>query len=153
MDHHHGSEENQPGWEYHDPGLVDPATGGWTPCRTYAAHPSRRGLEDDVIVDRGPVPQSARLWRTPVGLLFIDGGHTEEPPTPTTRAGRARWRTAGAGVHDVFPDPADGGQAPYGVYLGALASAASPRSPCRVRCGSWNAPARARYQSGSVQSS
>ena len=27
-------------------------------------------------------------------------------------------------IHDVFPDPADGGQAPYRIYCRALASGA-----------------------------
>ncbi|HYZ99013.1 MAG TPA: class I SAM-dependent methyltransferase, partial [Acidimicrobiales bacterium] len=27
VDHHRGSEENQPGWEWHDPELVDERTG------------------------------------------------------------------------------------------------------------------------------
>ena len=27
VDHHHGSEEHQPGWEYHDTSMVDPVTG------------------------------------------------------------------------------------------------------------------------------
>lgn len=27
IDHHHGSEEHQPGWEYHDESMVDPVTG------------------------------------------------------------------------------------------------------------------------------
>jgi hypothetical protein len=27
VDHHHGSEENQPGWQWHDASLVDPASG------------------------------------------------------------------------------------------------------------------------------
>ena len=27
VDHHHGSEENQAGWEWHDADLVDPVTG------------------------------------------------------------------------------------------------------------------------------
>ena len=42
IDHHHGSEEHQPGWEYHDASLVDEVTG----AVRYASHvPShaRRG--------------------------------------------------------------------------------------------------------------
>ena len=27
LDHHRGSEENQPGWEWHEPDLVDPEVG------------------------------------------------------------------------------------------------------------------------------
>ena len=63
----------------------------------------------------------ARLWQTPLGLVFIDGGHTDKRPAPTTRAGPP-WVTPGGAlaIHDVFPDPADGGQAPYRIYRQAL---------------------------------
>ena len=77
VDHHHGSEENQPGWEYHDPGLVNPRTGRLDTLPHMRATLGDAGVEDDVIVVVGRSAQVARLWRTPVGLLFIDGGHTE----------------------------------------------------------------------------
>ena len=81
------------------------------------------GVEDDVIVIVGRSAQVARLWRTPVGLLFIDGGHTEAAARGDYE-GWARWVAPGGAlaIHDVFPDPADGGQAPYGIYRRALAS-------------------------------
>jgi len=56
-------------------------------------------------------------------MLFIDGGHAEEHAT-NDYLGFGRWVARGAAMvfHDVFPDPADGGQAPYRVYLRALGS-------------------------------
>jgi hypothetical protein len=65
----------------------------------------------------------ARLWRTPLGLVFIDGGHTDEA-AGTDYVGWSPWVTAGGAlaIHDVFPDPADGGQAPYRIYRQALES-------------------------------
>src|SRR2546423_9880544 len=71
VDHHHGSEENQPGWEYHDPGLVDPRTGRLDTLPHVRATLGDAGVEDDVIVIVGRSAQVARLWRTPVGPLLI----------------------------------------------------------------------------------
>jgi MMP 1-O-methyltransferase len=123
VDHHHGSEENQPGWEYHDPSLVDPRTGRLDTLPHLRATLGGAGVEDDVIVIVGRSAQVARLWRTPVGLLFIDGGHTEAAARADYE-GWARWVAPGGAlaIHDVFPDPADGGQAPLGIYRRALAS-------------------------------
>jgi MMP 1-O-methyltransferase len=125
VDHHHGSEENQPGWEYHDPSLVDPRTGRLDTLPHLRATLGGAGLDEDVIVVVGWSARVARLWATPLGLLFIDGGHTEAA-AQADYEGWARWVAPGGAlaIHDVFPDPADGGQAPYGIYLQALASGA-----------------------------
>jgi MMP 1-O-methyltransferase len=125
VDHHHGSEENQPGWEYHDPSLVDPRTGRLDTLPHLRATLGGAGLEEDVIVVVGGSARVARLWATPLGLLFIDGGHTVAA-AQADYEGWARWVAPGGAlaIHDVFPDPADGGQAPYGIYLRALASGA-----------------------------
>jgi MMP 1-O-methyltransferase len=122
IDHHRGSEEHQPGWEYHDPGLVDPAAGLIDTLPRLRATLVRAGLEDDVIAIVGRSPDVARLWRTPLGLLFIDGGHTDAA-AQQDYDGWARWVAPGGAlaIHDVFPDPADGGQAPFRIYQRALA--------------------------------
>jgi MMP 1-O-methyltransferase len=125
VDHHRGSEENQPGWEYHDLGLVDARTGRLDTLPHVRATLGDAGVEDDVIVVVGRSAQVARLWRTPVGLLFIDGGHTEAAAQADYEGWARQVAPGGAlAIHDVFPDPADGGQAPYGIYLRALASGA-----------------------------
>jgi predicted O-methyltransferase YrrM len=125
VDHHHGSEENQPGWEYHDTHLVDPATGRLDTLPHLRATLAAAGVEDDVIVVVGRSADVARLWRTPLGMLFIDGGHTDVAAT-TDYEGWAPWIAPGGllAIHDVFPDPADGGQAPYRIYLRAVRSGA-----------------------------
>jgi MMP 1-O-methyltransferase len=125
VDHHHGSEENQAGWEHHDPSLVDPCTGRMDTMPTFRKTIGSAGLEDHVIAIVGASRTVAALWRTPVALLFIDGGHAEEH-AQADYAGWAPWVVVGGAlvIHDVFPDPADGGQAPYHVYLRALASGA-----------------------------
>jgi predicted O-methyltransferase YrrM len=123
VDHHHGSEENQPGWEYHDAELVDPATGRLDTLPHFRAALAGAGLEDQVIAIVGTSAAVASLWRVPLGLLFIDGGHTDAAAS-TDYEGWAPWVAHGGAlaIHDVFPDPADGGQAPYRIYQRALRS-------------------------------
>jgi predicted O-methyltransferase YrrM len=123
VDHHRGSEEQQPGWEYHDPALVDPEVGLMDTLPTMRRTLHAAGVEDRVIAVVGRSPAVARLWNTPVGLCFIDGGHTDEH----ARGDYEGWahHVAPGGllvIHDVFPNPEDGGQAPYRIYLRALES-------------------------------
>jgi len=125
VDHHHGSEENQPGWEYHDASLVDPATGRLDTLPFFRSTLTGLGLDDDVIAIVGRSADVARLWRVPLGMLFIDGGHTEGAAQGDYEGWAPRVAPGGAlAIHDVFPDPADGGQAPYHIYCRALASGA-----------------------------
>jgi hypothetical protein len=82
-------------------------------------------VEDDVVAIVGRSADVARLWRTPLGMLFIDGGHTEAA-AQWDYQGWAPWVAIGGAlaIHDVFPDPADGGRAPFMIYQRALASGA-----------------------------
>jgi predicted O-methyltransferase YrrM len=123
IDHHRGSEEHQPGWEYHDASLVDPAAGRIDTLPRLRSTLAGAGLEDDVIAIVGRSVDVARLWRTPLGMLFIDGGHTDAAAQWDYESW-APWIAVGGAlaIHDVFPDPADGGQAPFRVYQRALAS-------------------------------
>jgi MMP 1-O-methyltransferase len=125
VDHHRGSEEHQPGWEYHDPGLVDPGTGRIDTLPRLRATLAAAGVEDDVIAIVGRSADVARLWRTPLGVLFIDGGHSDAA-AQSDYAGWAPWVAPGGvlAIHDVFPDPADGGRPPFLIYERALASGA-----------------------------
>ncbi|WP_408638164.1 class I SAM-dependent methyltransferase [Nonomuraea corallina] len=125
VDHHRGSEEIQPGWAHHDPTLVDPRFGKMDSLPTFRATIAAAGLEDEVIAIVGRSDRVAKLWATPLGMLFIDGGHSEEPVTRDYEGWAPHVMPGGALVfHDVYPDPADGGQAPYRVYLRALDSGA-----------------------------
>ncbi|MGW5675719.1 class I SAM-dependent methyltransferase [Streptomyces sp. NPDC003860] len=125
VDHHRGSEEQQPGWEYHDPTVVDPEVGRMDTLPTFRRTLHRAGLEQHVIAVVGRSPQVARVWGSPLGLLFIDGGHTDEHATGDYEGWAPHLAQDGLLViHDVFPDPADGGQAPYRIYRRALESGA-----------------------------
>jgi MMP 1-O-methyltransferase len=121
VDHHRGSEENQPGWEHHDPTLVDAETGLIDTLPTFRRNIHRAGLEDNVVAVVGDSVTFAAYFATPAALVFIDGGHGVEP----AHADYDAWsnRVAPGGylvIHDVFPDPADGGRPPYEIYLRAL---------------------------------
>ena len=71
----------------------------------------------------------AAWWRRPLDLLFVDGGHTEEAAQADFTGWAPHVSIGGALlVHDVFPDPDDGGQAPYHLYLAALADGFEERS-------------------------
>ncbi len=122
VDHHRGSEENQAGWEHHDAALVDPEFGLMDTLPVFRATIARAGLEDEVVAVVGRSATVAKHWRLPLALLFIDGGHGEEP-AHTDYEGWAPWVRSGGLllIHDVFPDPADGGRPPYEIYLRALA--------------------------------
>lgn len=125
VDHHRGSEEQQPGWEYHDPSVVDPEIGLIDTLPTFRRTLHKAGLEDHVIAIVGRSPQVAAAWGGKLGLVFIDGGHTDEHATGDYEGWAPHVAAGGTLViHDVFPDPADGGQAPYRIYLRALASGA-----------------------------
>ncbi|MFK0115715.1 class I SAM-dependent methyltransferase [Streptomyces sp. NPDC090994] len=127
VDHHRGSEEQQPGWDYHDPETVDPELGVMDTLPAFRRTLYRAGLEDHVVALVGRSPAIAALWRTPLALVFVDGGHTDEHATADYEGWAPRVAEGGLlVVHDVFPDPVDEftGQAPYRVWLRALASGA-----------------------------
>jgi MMP 1-O-methyltransferase len=123
IDHHRGSEEHQPGWEYHDPSLVDPAVGLLDTLPSFRQVIATSGLEAHVIAVVGRSTDVGRYWRAPAGLVFIDGSHTDE----SAQSDYATWspHVAPGGllaIHDVFADPDEGGQAPYRAYQRALDS-------------------------------
>lgn len=123
VDHHHGSEEHQPGWEYHDTSLVDEVSGRFDTLPAFRRTLDDAGLDDTVVAVVGKSAVVARGWRTPLQVLFIDGGHSEAAAQHDFD-GWAKWVTIGGAliIHDVFPDPRDGGRAPYRIYRRALES-------------------------------
>jgi predicted O-methyltransferase YrrM len=123
LDHHRGSEENQPGWEWHEPDLVDSAVGRIDTLPRFRQAVFDAGLEASVVALVGDSPTVGRHWRTPLALLFIDGGHGTEPAHRDYETWSA-WVEPGGLllIHDVFPDPADGGRPPFEIYGRALES-------------------------------
>ena len=116
IDHHRGSEEIQPGWENHDPDLVD-ATGIMDSLPFFRRTIADAGLEGVVIGVVGDSPTIARHWTTPVGLVFVDGAHSEDLVRADYESWAPKLRSGGLLLfHDVFEDPAEGGQGPFRVY-------------------------------------
>ncbi|MDA8341066.1 MAG: class I SAM-dependent methyltransferase [Actinomycetota bacterium] len=123
LDHHHGSEENQAGWPHHDPSLVDPTTGRIDTLPRWRATIVGAGLEHRVVGIVGDSPTVASRWSTPLDFCFIDGGHGTEPAWADYRGWSPHVRPGGwLAIHDVFPDPADGGRPPYELWCAALES-------------------------------
>lgn len=123
VDHHRGSEENQPGWEWHDASLWDAEAGAMDTLPHLRRTLRLARLEETVIPVVGRSATLARHWGRPLGLVFIDGGHGREEAHTDYRAWARHVAEGGVlAIHDVFPDPADGGRPPYEIYGLALAS-------------------------------
>ncbi|MDB1087795.1 class I SAM-dependent methyltransferase [Streptomyces sp. ACA25] len=121
VDHHRGSEEQQPGWEFHDAELADPrdAAGRLDTLPVFRRTLAAAGLEEHVVAVVGRSPQAASVFggAERFGLVFIDGGHTDAHATADYEGWVPQLATNGLLViHDVFPDPADGGQAPFRLW-------------------------------------
>jgi MMP 1-O-methyltransferase len=123
VDHHRGSEENQPGWEYHEPDLVDPVAGRIDTLPHWRRAVTAVALEASVMGVVGDSPTLAARWDRPLVFCFIDGGHGDEPAWADFRGWAPHVAVGGwLAIHDVFPDPADGGRPPYELYTAALGS-------------------------------
>lgn len=123
VDHHRGSEEHQPGWEYHDTSLVDPHTGTLDTSARFRRTMFDAGLEQTVIGLLAGSSMAARVWGKPADFVFIDGGHSMQA-AQNDYDGWAKWVRLGGAllIHDVFPNPEDGGRPPYEIYCQALAT-------------------------------
>jgi predicted O-methyltransferase YrrM len=123
LDHHHGSEENQAGWEHHDTTLVDARTGRIDTLPHWRRTIVGAELEPWVIGLVGDSSTVASRWSTPLAFCFIDGGHGAEPAWADFRGWAPHVVSGGwLAIHDVFPDPADGGRPPYELWRAALDS-------------------------------
>ena len=123
VDHHRGSEENQPGWEHHEPDLVDPVAGRIDTLLHWRQTVTATGLERTVVGVVGDSPTVAARWDRPLAFCFIDGGHGAEPAWADFRGWSPRVAVgAWLAIHDVFPDPRKGGRPPYELYCAALQS-------------------------------
>jgi predicted O-methyltransferase YrrM len=123
IDHHRGSEEQQPGEEYFDPDLFDPVSYCVDTFRCFRRTLERSGLMDTVVSLVCASATAARAWETPLSLVFIDGGHSYETVLSDYRNWSGHIQPGGyLLIHDIFKDPASGGQAPYEIYQLAVSS-------------------------------
>ncbi|MDT5011127.1 MAG: 1-O-methyltransferase [Mycobacterium sp.] len=123
VDHHHGSEEHQAGWEFHDTSMVDTVTGRFDTLPTLRHTLDEADVDDHVVAIVGKSTTVAKGWQTPLQFLFIDGGHSETA-AQADFDGWAKWVRVGGAlvIHDVFPDPRDGGRPPFNIYRRAIDS-------------------------------
>jgi predicted O-methyltransferase YrrM len=125
LDHHRGSEENQPGWEWHEPDLVDPDLEKMDTLPHFRRAVHDAGLEGTVVALVGESAPVAAAWQTPLALLFIDGGHGKEPAHRDYQGWVPQVALGGVLlIHDVFPNPEDGGRPPFEIWERAMDSGA-----------------------------
>lgn len=123
IDHHTGSEEQQPGEEYFDPDLLDRETGRIDTLKFFRKTITDFDLDDIVIPVVGRSSIIGHAWETPLSLLFIDGSHAYESVLSDYEIWAKNVMSGGYLLfHDIFSDPTKGGQAPYRVYQKAVAS-------------------------------
>ena len=123
LDHHRGSEEHQLGEMFHDPELYDDTAAVMDSFREFRRNIRAAGLEDVVVPIVAGSELAARHWNTPLGMVFIDGGHSLEAALADYRCWAAHVARGGIlAIHDLFDDAQLGGQAPYAIYRMALAS-------------------------------
>jgi predicted O-methyltransferase YrrM len=122
LDHHRGSEEHQAGELFHDPALTD-ADGAFSTLATFRRNLQRAALEDVVVPVLASSEQFAALWKSPLAMVFIDGGHSLDTALEDYRCWSGLIERGGLlAIHDVYPAPEAGGQAPITIYRLALAS-------------------------------
>lgn len=130
VDHHRGSEEHQRGEEYHDPDLFDAGTGLMDSFRVFRRTLKSAGLEEVVVPLVTSSTVAARDWRTPLGMVFIDGGHSFEAARSDYESWAHHVLPHGIlAIHDIFPDPTKGGQAPVTIYRTAIESGLFEQMP------------------------
>lgn len=123
VDHHVGSEEHQLGEMFHDPDLYDAGEGRFDTFKEFRRNIRLAGLDDTVVPIVATSEVSARHWHTPLAMVFIDGGHSLDAALCDYRCWAGKIINGGVlAIHDLFPAPEKGGQAPYAIYKMALAS-------------------------------
>jgi MMP 1-O-methyltransferase len=123
LDHHRGSEEHQQGECFHDPALFDPGEGLLDTFREFRRNMRRAALDDTVVPIVSDSETTARHWRTPLAMVFIDGGHSLDAALADYRCWAPQLKRGGIlAIHDLYPSAHDGGQAPLAIYRMALAS-------------------------------
>jgi predicted O-methyltransferase YrrM len=123
LDHHRGSEEHQPGELFHDAALFDTDTGSMDSFGEFRRNIASAGLEGVVVPLVSDSRTTARHWRTPFGMVFIDGGHSLDAALTDYRCWVSQVLRGGVlAIHDLFEDAGEGGQAPYAIYRLARAS-------------------------------
>ena len=123
IDHHRGSEEQQPGEEFFDPDLLDKTEKGINTLPFFLETLDKAGLRDTVIPIVSASVEASEVWSEPLAMIFIDGGHTDQAANDDYEVWHPHILKGGLlAIHDVFPNPNDGGRPPFNIYTKAKES-------------------------------
>ena len=123
VDHHTGSEEHQLGEEYHDEDLYDERIEKFNTLPEFLKNIRSSNLYKYVIPVINNSKEASKTFSESIGLLFIDGGHSHEAAMGDYDSWKDKISSGGLLViHDVFPNPEDGGRPPFEIYSTAQKS-------------------------------
>ena len=123
IDHHKGSEEQQPGEEFFDPDLLDEDKTGINTLPFFLNTIDKAGLTNVVIPIISTSVEAGEVWSKPLAMVFIDGGHSEKAANEDYDTWSPHLIQGGLlAIHDVFPNPEDGGRPPFNIYTKAKES-------------------------------
>ena len=117
IDHHTGSEEHQRGEEYHDSELFDERLKKFNTLPEFLNNLKSKKMAKFIIPIIDKSQNASNFFSEKISLLFIDGGHSFETALSDYNAWKDKICADGLLViHDVFPNPKDGGRPPYEIY-------------------------------------
>ena len=123
IDHHKGSEEQQPGEEFFDPDLLDETGKGINTLPFFLETLDKSGLRDNVVPIVSTSVEANEVWSEPLAMVFIDGGHSDQAANDDYDVWHPHVIQGGLlAIHDVFPNPEDGGRPPFNIYTKAKES-------------------------------
>ena len=123
IDHHKGSEEQQPGEEYFDSDLINAEGNGIDTLPFFLETIEKSKLDKFVIPIVSTSEEAYQDFTLNFDMVFIDGGHSEKAAQKDYELWSQRITKGGLlAIHDVFPNPEDGGRPPYNIYRRALES-------------------------------
>jgi predicted O-methyltransferase YrrM len=123
IDHHKGSEEQQPGEEYFDSDLINAEGNGIDTLPFFLETIEKSKLDKFVIPIVSSSEEAYQDFTLNFDMVFIDGGHSEKAAQKDYELWSQRITKGGLlAIHDVFPNPEDGGRPPYNIYRRALES-------------------------------
>ena len=123
IDHHKGSEEQQPGEEFFDPDLLDKTGKGINTLPFFLETLDKADLRDNVVPIVSTSVEASEVWSEPLAMVFIDGGHSDQAANDDYDVWYPHIIQGGLlAIHDVFPNPEDGGRPPFNIYTKAKES-------------------------------
>ena len=123
IDHHKGSEEQQPGEEFFDLDLLDETGKGINTLPFFLETLDKADLRNTVVPIVSTSVEASEVWSEPLAMIFIDGGHTDQAANDDYEVWHPHIIKGGLlAIHDVFPNPNDGGRPPFNIYTKAKKS-------------------------------